>query len=192
MTTNDSSRTARPLGYWLTAVDRLLAAEFAAAFEHEGLTRRDWRLLNVIDGSAPAPRPLREHKLRRLIDRGWIVGGKGHWALTPDGRAAKARLGAVVDRIRARVSDAVPAEDLATTLRSLEQIAVSLGWDEHAPLPQRPGRGRGRGRKHPHGLGHDHFAPRGFGGPHRGPAGFAWKAYERGFDAGFSRGMRAA
>lgn len=247
MNTINTDDSSRPFGFWLKATDRLMAAEFTAAFGSEGITRREWRLLNIIDGTAPGKprkndRSLPEHKLGRLIDLGWVTDAEGTWTLTDDGRAAKERLGSIVDGIRAKVTDAVPAEDLATTMATLEQIARAFGWDEETPMPRKPrGRGgfggRGFGRGHGrHGSAH---AGRGFGHPGRGfrhegheghgapgmsasedcrhgahgftrdheghghhggshdPRGghprarfakFAQGAYERGFDAGFSRG----
>lgn len=151
-TQNDDS-TDRPFGSWLKAVDRLMAAEFAAAFEGEHASRRDWRLLNVVDGTVPARRPLHPHKLHRLVERGWVVADGDGWALTEDGRAAKERLTAVVDEIRAKVSGAASEEDMATTIATLEKIARAFGWDEETPLP----------RKHRHGFG-GRF-PRRFGRP---------------------------
>ncbi len=148
--TQNTDSTHRPFGYWLKAVDRLMAAEFDSAFEGEHASRRDWRILNVIDGTAPARRPLNAHKLHALVERGWVVADGDGWTLTDDGRTAKERLGGIVDGIRAKVTDAVGPEDLETTMSSLEQIARAFGWDEETPLP------RGRGRRH-------RFGPRGFG-----------------------------
>jgi hypothetical protein len=227
MNTINTDETSRPFGFWLKAVDRLMAAEFATAFESEGITRREWRLLNVIDGTVPvgrpkSNRPLPAHKLARLIELDWVTDAEGTWTLTDEGRSAKERLGGIVDGIRAKVTDAVPAEDLATTLATLEQLARAFGWDEETPLPRGRGHhgfgpggfgpggfgpgGFGRGRGHGH-----RFGPRGFGahgfGPHgveheghehrdhgRGRAHFArfgQDSYERGFDAGFTRGRDA-
>lgn len=240
----NTDNTSRPFGYWLKAADRLMAAEFATAFEDERASRRDWRLLNVIDGTAPARRPLTAHKLHGLIDRGWVAPEGDGWTLTDDGRAAKDRLGAIVDGIRSKVADAVSEEEMATTLASLEKIARAFGWDEETPLPR--GRrhgfgGHGRGHGFPRGFGrpfgrgfgpghgfgpregfgpHEGFGPRdggehqhgcehgrdarhgehghdrgdhgrhGHGGPLHA-ARHAQHAYERGFDAGFSRGRDA-
>ncbi|MGF6822883.1 hypothetical protein M2317_001790 [Microbacterium sp. ZKA21] len=159
MNTQNTSREERPFGYWLTATDRLLAAEFARAFENEGITRRDWRLLNAVDGSVPTGRPIDDRKLGRLIELGWISSAEDAWELTDDGRAAKERLGAIVDGIRATVAGAVSPEDYATTIASLTAIARALGWDENAPLPRRrrghEGRRRhgGHSRRHAHGFG---------------------------------------
>ncbi len=185
--TQNTDTTSRPLGYWLKAVDRLMAAEFASAFEGEHASRRDWRMLNIVDGTAPARRPLNAHKLHGLVERGWVVADSDGWTLTDDGRAAKERLGGIVDGIRAKVTDAVSPEDLDTTLTSLEQIARAFGWDEETPLPRRRGRrhgfgprGFGRGFGADHGFGPGFGAGRGFGRRHGRPFGRG-----RGFAPGF-------
>jgi hypothetical protein len=188
--TQNTDSTARPFGFWLKAVDRLIAAEFDLAFEDEHTSRRDWRILNIVDGTAPARRPLNAHKLHGLVERGWVVADGDGWMLTDDGRAAKQRLGGIVDGIRAKVTDAVSPEDLETTLTSLEQIARAFGWDEETPLP------RGRGRRHgfgprgfEHGFGPDRgfgpgFGPgRGFGRRHGHPLGRG-RGFAPGFDSG--------
>jgi hypothetical protein len=166
MNTSESpnpENTTRPFGYWLKAADRLMAAEFAAAFDGEHATRRDWRILNIVDGTVTADRPLNAHKLHRLVERGWVAPEGDGWTLTEDGRAAKERLGTLVDGIRAKVSSAVSEEEMATTLASLEKIARAFGWDEETPLP--------RGRRH------------GFGGPRHG------RGFPRGFGRPFGRGV---
>ncbi|GAA1129323.1 MULTISPECIES: MarR family winged helix-turn-helix transcriptional regulator [Microbacterium] len=180
MNTSDNTQNPRPFGYWITATDRLMAAEFATAFEREGASRRDWRLLNVIDGTVPASRPLHPGKVRALVERGWVEQTADGWTLTDDGRAAKERLAALVDNIRATVTDAVSPDDLATTLATLEQIARAFGWDENTPLPRRRG-GRGFGRRHGHPFGRG----RGFG-PFRGGFG---PGFGPGFRAGFGPGF---
>lgn len=236
---SEPQNTSRPFGYWLKAADRLMAAEFAAAFDGEHASRRDWRMLNIVDGTAPSDRPLNGHKLHRLVERGWVSPEGDGWALTDDGRAAKDRLGVIVDDIRTKVEEAVSPEDMATTLASLEKIARAFGWDEETPLPRgrrhgfggprhgrgfghgfgRPfGRGFGRGfgagvergfehdrehdfdREHACERGHAHSREHGHGehghgrgrghGPHRSER-IAQHAFERGFDAGFTRGRDA-
>jgi hypothetical protein len=173
MNTSESpipENTSRPFGYWLKAADRLMAAEFAAAFEGEHASRRDWRILNIVDGSVASDRPLNGHKLHRLVERGWVTPEGEGWTLTDEGRAAKERLGTLVEEIRAKVAEAVSPEDMATTLASLEKIARAFGWDEETPLP--------RGRRH------------GFGGPRRGhgfPRGFG-RPFGRGFGHDFGHG----
>lgn len=215
--TTDTTKE-RPLGYWLRAADRLITDEFAAAFESEGITRREWMIINVLDGTFNAPeltdRIQRGGKrLRRLVERGWIVDADGTWSLTDDGRAAKARLGESVAAIRAKVAGAVTPEDFATTLASLESIARTLGGDESVRMPRghrhahgRPHRHdgddafgdrdhRGHGRRghghHGHPQPGDHGCRHGHGvhsAPHHGPDDAGERAFARGFDAGFARG----
>lgn len=237
MTTENTDNTTsarRPLGYWLRAVDRLIAREFAQAFADEGVSRRDWRILTVLTGDVDAPELLERlqgKKLRRLVDRGWITETEGAWTVTDEGRAAKERLGDIVAGIRARVSGSVSDDDFVTTVASLEAIARELGWTEETAT-RGFGRGFGRGRRGrgfgpgfrtgfspDEGFGPDDrfagrppFGPRGFGRgdcgddvrPHHrgyGHSGHghpghghraAQRAYERGFDAGFTRGRDIA
>ncbi|MBW9119921.1 hypothetical protein JNB63_07450 [Microbacterium trichothecenolyticum] len=143
---NDTSGPgdARPLGYWLRAVDGLLTREFAKALEAEGITRRDWMLLNVLSGDIDAPefreRLARKGKrLRGLEERGWAEEqGDGTWTLTDLGRAEKQRIGTIVDGLRARVVAAVGGDEAYAALTgSLEAIARELGWDEDATGPER-------------------------------------------------------
>ncbi len=190
----DDGSPTRPLGFWLRAIDGLLTREFADAFAQEDIGRREWMILNVLDGSVDAPhlseRIQRGKKLRPLIDRGWVEEADGAWRLTDAGREAKARLGVVVDGIRARVAGAVEPEAFATTLASLEAIARELGWDETQPMSfgprghrgHRPG--RGFGPRFGRGVGPGRFGPGGEYAPHEGEGndgGFGPGGFGRGF-----------
>ena len=148
---NTSPDQSRPFGFWITAVDRLLAAEFATAFEDEGITRRDWRILNVIDGTVAASHELADRKLRRLAALGWIERTADGWALTADGAAGKARLATAVEEIRAQVAGALDPEEFAALAASLEKLARGLGYEEGRRLPRRRAGERHRGG---HGRGH--------------------------------------
>lgn len=178
MTTSDTSLTPpRPLGFWLRTVDALLDRAFADALEKDDASRRDWMLLNAVDGTVDAPWLIerlarRSGRARRLAERGWIAETDGGWTLTDDGRAAKDRLGGIVDGIRERVAGAVSPEDLATTLASLEAIARELGWDENRPFDAARDAHRRFGR-HGHRFGSGFDAPGFPGAPgFAGAAGF--------------------
>ncbi|SFR58653.1 hypothetical protein SAMN04488591_2211 [Microbacterium azadirachtae] len=163
-TENASSDQGRPFGFWISAVDRLTAARFATAFEDEGITRRDWRLLNVVDGTVPSGRDLPDRKLHHLADLGWVERTADGWGLTPEGVAAKARLGNAVEEIRAEVAAALDPEEFAALAASLEKLARGLGYEEGMRLPRRPDARRGErpGRRSGHRKhGHRHGA--GFG-----------------------------
>ncbi|MFT4235030.1 MAG: hypothetical protein QM607_08550 [Microbacterium sp.] len=171
----------KPLGFWLRTVDGLISDEFADAFADTDSDRRDWMLLNLIDGSVDAsvpaacpaacPEPVEgpvggpveglRRKPRRLIDlaeRGLIEHNGTAWVLTDAGREAKAQLGEKAQTVRDRVAGAVSEEDYATMLRSLEAIARELGWPERRPPHRHEFGPKGR------------FGRRGFGhGRHRMP-----------------------
>ena len=138
-----SAGTDRPFGFWLKLVDRRLSEEMETLFAADGITRRDWRMLNLLAGEARDERladrlRAKPHALHRLAERGWITGAPP--VLTDAGREARDRLEGQVSALRERVAGAVSAEDFATTLRSLEAIARELGWDESAPDAPRPPR----------------------------------------------------
>lgn len=212
----------RPLGYWLRRVDALISREFDTRLAESGADRRDWMLLNVIDGTYAWARAPRGKRMRRLEERGWIEqNGSGDWTLTDAGREMKDRLGKAVSGIRERVSSAVSPEDYATTIASLQAMARELGGDQKDDLDPGLGFGRfGRGRRgHRFGPGFRPGFGRGFHpgfGPafetdehasrcddgrdhgHRGHGSrhgehrHGERAYERGFDAGFARGRESA
>lgn len=169
----------RPFGYWIRAVDRLLAAEFATVFADEGIDRRDWRLLNRIDGTVGSDRPdgsarpLRGRKMFRLIELGWIERTAEGWTLTDAGRLAKERLGAAVEEVRGRISHAVAPEEFTVMADSLEKIAREFGWHEGRKLPRRGMPGGRRG-----------FGPRGFG-PRFVPGFVVMPGVAPGFGPGF-------
>lgn len=180
--TTDFPTDRRPLGFWLRTVDGLISREFAAAFDGEPIDRRDWMILNALDGSIDdalgervreriARRPKRA---RHLAELGWIADVDGTWTLTDEGRAAKERLAAKVEAVRERVAGAVPVEDLDTTRRTLEAIAHALGGDEAL-------RFGAHGRHH----GFGHRGHRGHRGHHEDEHGFRHGFGRRGFGRGF-------
>ena len=148
---NASPDRSRPFGFWITAADRLLAARFATAFEDEGITRREWRILNVVDGTVPIGRELPERALRPLLDLGWIERTADGWALTADGSAARTRLSTAVEEIRDEVAALLDAEEFATMAASLEKLARGLGYEDGMRLPRRRGT-----RRDDHRRGHGH------------------------------------
>ncbi|MDQ4214947.1 hypothetical protein [Microbacterium capsulatum] len=175
--------SGRPFGFWITAVDRLVADRFATAFEDEGITRREWRILNLLDGTVPADRVPHGPKLRRLAELGWIERGDPGWTLTAPGAAAKARLTSAVSEIHAQVAGILDEDEFTAMAASLEKLARGLGWQEGTRLPRRPraeraGRGsdpRGSGRlsgfdpREHHAEFHRRFGHGRFGRPEFGP-----------------------
>lgn len=74
---NTTTHNNKPLGYWLAVVERRTHDAMRTAFADQGVSRREWRLLNVI---AQAPVTIDELKAS-MPPRGRGVrqhGGKGH------------------------------------------------------------------------------------------------------------------
>lgn len=139
----------RPFGFWLRVIARRLDDAMQELFAAEGITRRDWRRLNLIAGTVADPRmseklASRPERVEPLVERGWVAGEPGAWRLTEAGEAARASLHERVSALRSTVAGAVSPEDFATTIASLEAIARELGWSEDERMPRRHGRGFGR------------------------------------------------
>ena len=188
----------RPLGFWLRALDASLSREIDGRLAAEGVTRRDWMLLNVIDGSVDAPWPSRPDRdlgrgrgpgrgrgrhLRYLADRGWVEeAGDGSLSLTDAGREAKQRLAGIIDEVRSRLVETVGEQDYETTVRSLEALTRSLGGADDDSFGFARGHfGRGHGSERGHGRGH------GFGRGHGDGHG---RGYRHGSGDGHGRGFR--
>jgi len=133
--------SARPIGYWLRVIDRRLDDRMRELFAAEGITRRDWRRLNLIGGAVVDPRlserlAARPQKVAPLVERGWVAGEPGALTLTEAGEAARASLLERVSALRSEVAGTVSPDDFATTLASLEAIARTLGWTEDERMPR--------------------------------------------------------
>ncbi|MFF2272750.1 MarR family winged helix-turn-helix transcriptional regulator [Agromyces sp. NPDC058136] len=169
MNTTTNSPDHRPIGYWLRVVDRKLDDAMRELFAEEGITRRDWRRLNVIAGKVDDPRlraKLAAHpeRLAPLVERGWVTDEPAP-RLTEEGESSYAALLERVTALRARVAGSVTPDDFQTTLATLEAIARELGWHDGERMPRphresRPGRRHGcehGHREHGHGEhGHGH------------------------------------
>ena len=134
----------RPIGYWLALVGGLVDEQFADTLEEHGVTRSEWRLLNVLV-QAPATieqldAALAPHLqpdegataidlLSELIESAWINATPDAYELTERGRGAVERLGAKLAEQRAALSEGVSDEDRATTCAALERMARNLGWN---------------------------------------------------------------
>ena len=131
----------RPIGYWLKELDRLIEATLDRALADEGVTRRDWQMLNAL-GAAPAARDAVRDQLRPfwgveavdpdavldgLIARGWVLRDPAdRFSLSPEGEAARAGLLERVNELRAAIADGVTPEHYNTTIDTLSRMAENL------------------------------------------------------------------
>jgi hypothetical protein len=45
-----NTESGRPIGYWLKRVVRLIDGQFERQLAEDGLSRRQWQLLNLLEG----------------------------------------------------------------------------------------------------------------------------------------------
>ena len=137
----------RPIGFWLTLVDRLIDEQFELTIDEHGVTRRQWQLLNVLSRTVSTVEELdlaiapflaagdgkhaaessAEH-LTELIDSAWVDATPAGYELTERGRAAFDRLAGVVAQQRSSVVQGVSESEYLATVEVLERMAANLGW----------------------------------------------------------------
>lgn len=123
----------KPIGWWLKEVDRLLELSFEQILAADGLSRRQWQILNAVQGEAPvavalAPflsgDPAELASLTGpLTERGWLADG----GLTPAGVAAHAQLSEKVRAQRRRITNGIVDAEYLQTVDVLRRMAVNLG-----------------------------------------------------------------
>jgi DNA-binding MarR family transcriptional regulator len=131
----------KPIGYWLKELDRLIEGTLDRALADEGVTRRDWQLLNALDPQ-PTPRAAVIEALRPfwgveaaepdavldgLITRGWALRTPDdRFSLSPEGDAARTALLEKVKALRTAIADGVTPEQYNTTIETLGRMAENL------------------------------------------------------------------
>lgn len=133
----------RPLAFWLALVDRLVEERFSSALEEHGVTRVQWRVLNVLASGAASGADLQgaltdmppveggsaEEELAELVESGWVLAGETY-AITDRGAAAHERLTEGVEALRTTLTTGLSAEEQSATAAALERMARNLGWSE--------------------------------------------------------------
>lgn len=136
---------ARPIGFWLKLVDRLIDELFATTLEEHGVTRRQWQLLNVLSRGpssvdqldvAVAPflaaddsESSADH-LVELLESEWVAEQSDGLRLTERGTVAFSRLTEVVAEQRTLMTEGVAEPEYDQTIAVLERIARNLGYAE--------------------------------------------------------------
>lgn len=130
----------RPLGYWLTTVDRLLDDQFETAAEATGVSRAGWQLLARLRTGAVAQDaiealPLAARgvdvlvELERLARDGLVENRGSEWRVTDAGHRRVAEVETTADEeIRDRLASVVTTPQYDELVATLEQIALELGW----------------------------------------------------------------
>lgn len=134
----------KPIGYWLKRLDRLIENTFDRALAESGISRRQWQTLNTLHHTTRDDAGLREvlrpfwntgqgdsetvaDVVEALTGRGWIGrDAEGSYALTADGRAARASAASSVAEIRALVSRGVTEQEFQATMDVLRRMTANL------------------------------------------------------------------
>lgn len=131
----------KPIGYWLKELDHRIEATLDRTLADEGVTRRDWQVLNALE-TAPAARDDVVEKLRpfwgegkadpddvleALVARGWALRDPElRYMLSPEGDATRSALLERVKELRMAIADGVTPDDYRTTIATLERMAANL------------------------------------------------------------------
>ena len=143
---------ARPIGFWLKLVDRLIDEKFDEVLIEHGVTHRQWQLLTVLSrgpadlatldatispylaDSPDDPDSSAEH-LAELVDSEWLGLSGGHYEVTESGANVFERLSDVVTEHLHAVGAGLSEEQYAQTLEALERMARNLGWTDDRGRP---------------------------------------------------------
>jgi hypothetical protein len=128
----------KPIGYWLKTLDRLIDENFDRALAAEGMQRRHWQILNIVQTSPATTAKIAaaldpfwtrgaitpDEALADMTRRGWITGQEPR-QLTAGGEAA---LDAIRERtnLREKIMAGLTAEQYTQTVAVLEQMAANL------------------------------------------------------------------
>jgi hypothetical protein len=133
----------RPIGFWLRLVDQLINEQFESALADFSVSRQQWEILNVL---SPGPSTLTRlnhelepfletvgsksatEQLAGLISRGWVDVAFEYYELTGAGAVEHAEMHRLVAKKRTAAIAELDEGDYAITVRSLEQVARTLGW----------------------------------------------------------------
>lgn len=136
------------LSYWLTVVESLLTTRVNESLAEHGLTRAQWQLMNALTtrpqstdelgqalpASASAtdegPRTVTEH-LDELVESGWLIVEGDLYTLTSTGRTSGERVAAVVEELRAEITEGLDEEQYRTVMSALQTMARNLGWSRN-------------------------------------------------------------
>jgi hypothetical protein len=138
----------KPIGYWLKELDTRIEMTLDRTLADEGVTRRDWQVLNALE-TAPAARDVVVDALRpfwgegatdpddvleALVARGWALrDADRRYALSPEGDATRSTLLERVKELRMAIADGVTPDDYQTTIDTLERMAANLAALDAAP-----------------------------------------------------------
>ena len=130
----------KPIGYWVKQLDRLIELTLDQALVHEGLSRRDWQLMNVLHQEPATIQAIDDalepfwgagdvgsEVISGFVRRGWAQLGEDHrYGLTDRGEGALAGATRRVHVLRTLMTDGLTAVEYVATVDSLRRMATNL------------------------------------------------------------------
>jgi DNA-binding MarR family transcriptional regulator len=133
----------RPIGYWLKKLDRLIDGQFERQLGDAGLSRRQWQILNLLQGGArsmpelqaelepflqDAPDEL-DDAITGLLSRGWADSQNAVISLSETGEAQFGLVTANIAELRQVLAAGISPAEYQATIDVLSRMAVNLEGD---------------------------------------------------------------
>jgi DNA-binding MarR family transcriptional regulator len=136
----------RPIGYWLKKLDRLIDEQFEQQLGEAGLSRRQWQVINLLEGDPRSVPELQSElepflqedlddltdALSGLLTRGWVVSQDNIVNLTETGQAQLKLIKAKVTELRQASMAGISPEEYQTTIDVLARMASNLEPDSRS------------------------------------------------------------
>jgi DNA-binding MarR family transcriptional regulator len=131
----------RPIGYWLKHLDRLIDQAFERALDADGLTRRQWQVLNTLAAGPSTDAALTaalqpfvkddakavEVVINDFLDRGWIrTAPDGRAEISEPGRATHEAAMQRVAETRQALRRGITDDEYVSVVRILQRMASNL------------------------------------------------------------------
>ncbi len=133
----------RPIGYWLKKLDHLIDGQFERQLGYAGLSRRQWQILNLLQGGArsmpelqaelepfllDAPDELGD-AVTGLLSRGWADSQNAVISLTETGEAQFGLVTANIAELRQVLAAGISPAEYQATIDVLIRMVVNLERD---------------------------------------------------------------
>ena len=136
----------RPIGYWLKKLDRLIDEQFEEQLGEAGLSRRQWQVINLLEGDPRSVPELQSElepflqedpddltdALSGLVTRGWVASQDNIVNLTETGQAQLKLIKAKVAELRQASMAGISPEEYQTTIDVLARMASNLEPDSRS------------------------------------------------------------
>ncbi|HLM20408.1 MAG TPA: MarR family transcriptional regulator [Propionibacteriaceae bacterium] len=136
----------RPIGYWLKKLDRLIDEQFEQQLGEAGLSRRQWQVINLLEGDPRSVPELQSElepflqedpddltdALLGLVTRGWAASQDNIVNLTETGQAQLKLIKAKVAELRQASMAGISPEEYQTTIDVLARMASNLEPDSRS------------------------------------------------------------